>query len=59
MRHDLLRKAVEAIQRLGLARAKVHVQNHPVDPQLDPAELAALTAIAGVVMNLDEVLTKE
>ena len=32
---------------------------YPVDTRLDPADLAALTAIAGVVMNLDEVLTKE
>ena len=31
----------------------------PVDSSLDAVELAALSAIAGVVMNLDEVLTKE
>jgi hypothetical protein len=29
------------------------------DPALDPVELAAYAGIAGVVLNLDEVLSKE
>ena len=29
------------------------------DPDLDPAELAAWTTVASVILNLDEVLTKE
>lgn len=31
----------------------------PRDPQLDPAELAALATMAGVMLNLDETITKE
>ncbi len=31
----------------------------PVDPRLDPVELAAYTATAGVILNLDETITKE
>jgi mono/diheme cytochrome c family protein len=31
----------------------------PVDPALDPAELAACAGVASVILNLDEVLTKE
>jgi hypothetical protein len=31
----------------------------PPDPKLDPAELAAYTATAGVILNLDETITKE
>jgi hypothetical protein len=31
----------------------------PHDPRLDPAELAAWTAVCGVILNLDEAITKE
>jgi hypothetical protein len=31
----------------------------PIDPRLDPAELAAYTATAEVILNLDETITKE
>jgi hypothetical protein len=30
-----------------------------LDDRLDPAELAAYTATAGVILNLDETITKE
>ncbi|OAI54603.1 hypothetical protein AYO44_03415 [Planctomycetaceae bacterium SCGC AG-212-F19] len=32
---------------------------HPRDEKLDPAELAAYTAVAGMILNLDEAITKE
>jgi hypothetical protein len=35
------------------------VGEHPVDPGLDPAELAAWTVVCSTVLNLDEALTKE
>ncbi len=31
----------------------------PLDPKLDPVELAAYTAIASVILNLDETITRE
>ena len=31
----------------------------PLDPRLDPVELAAYTATAGVILNLDETITQE
>ena len=31
----------------------------PVDDKLDPAELAAYTAVASIILNLDETITKE
>ena len=31
----------------------------PLDPKLDPVELAAYTATASVILNLDETITKE
>jgi hypothetical protein len=33
--------------------------DHPADPKLPPAELAAWTMVASTVLNLDEVLNKE
>ena len=41
------------------ARRLVHVGESPVDESLDPCELAALTTVASLVLNLDEVLTNE
>ncbi|MCA9110691.1 MAG: DUF1553 domain-containing protein, partial [Planctomycetaceae bacterium] len=40
-------------------QALLDVGESPVDPALDPAELAAYTSIASVILNLDEVVTKE
>ena len=35
------------------------VGESPVDPRLNPSELAAYSAIAGLILNLDEAITKE
>jgi hypothetical protein len=42
--------AAQALVRAGEARP---------DESLDPAELAAMTVVAGVILNLDETITKE
>ncbi len=44
------RTAAEELLKIG---------DSPHDAQLDSAELAAYTAIAGLILNLDEVVTKE
>jgi hypothetical protein len=41
------------------AQELVGVGESPRNPRLDVAELAAYTGVAGVILNLDEVLTKE
>jgi hypothetical protein len=41
------------------ARSFVQHGDSPVDPKLDAAELAAYTATASVILNLDETITKE
>jgi hypothetical protein len=41
------------------ARDLLHVGESPVDPKLDPAELAAWTTVASVALNLDETITRE
>jgi len=41
------------------ARKLLSVGAHPVPPQLDPAELAAYTLAANVILNLDEFITRE
>jgi hypothetical protein len=41
------------------AKRFIHQGDSPVDESLDPVELAAYTAIAGVILNLDETITKE
>ncbi len=43
-------KAASALSRAGEA---------PVDATLDPAQLAAYTALAGLIFNLDEAITKQ
>jgi hypothetical protein len=47
------RKDQKAAQKL------VSIGEAPRDEKLDVAELAAYTAVAGVILNLDEVVTKE
>ena len=47
-------------QRDGAAAAKlVRSGEYPRDPKLDEAELASWTAVAGLILNLDETITKE
>jgi hypothetical protein len=45
--------------RPDAAKKVVHVGDSPVDEKLDPAELAAYTAVASLILNLDETVTKE
>jgi len=42
----------------GEARALLAVGDTPADPSLDPAEFAAAATVAGMILNLDETLTK-
>jgi len=46
-------KEPESAQRL------IHVGEFPVNDEVDPCELAALTTVMSLMLNLDEVLTKE
>jgi hypothetical protein len=41
------------------AAALLKAGESPADPALDPAELAAYTGTAGVILNLDETITRE
>jgi hypothetical protein len=41
------------------ARKLISTGDSKPDPTLDPAELAAMTTVASVIMNLDEAVTKE
>ncbi len=41
------------------ARELITVGESKYDPNLDPVELAAWTTVAGTILNLDEVVTKE
>lgn len=41
------------------ARASLHVGQSPVPKEIDPIELAAATALANMLLNLDEVTTRE
>ncbi|MBM3727479.1 MAG: DUF1553 domain-containing protein [Acidobacteria bacterium] len=40
------------------ARALLATGASPADPAMDPAELAAYAAVAGMILNMDEVITK-
>ena len=41
------------------AKSLIGIGKSSPDPALDPAELAAFTNVASVLMNLDETVTKE
>ena len=41
------------------AEKLLQVGEHPVNKKLDPAELAAYTALCSLILNLDETVTKE
>jgi hypothetical protein len=41
------------------ARKLLSVGERPRDPSLDVAELAAYAGMASLILNLDEVITKE
>ena len=43
---------------LEAARDLLAVGDHPRDPQLDPAEAAAMTVVASTIMNFDEAVIK-
>jgi hypothetical protein len=59
----LLQQAQEALaeyrQHGDEARELLAVGASKSDPRLDPKELAAWTTVAGVILNLDETITKE
>ena len=46
-------------QNQDAARKLLAVGEHPADPSLNVSELAAYTALANLLLNLDEVITKE
>jgi hypothetical protein len=61
---SLLRESLERHRRhyaadREVAQALIESGDSAPDPDLDPVELAAYTVVAGVVLNLDEVITKE
>jgi hypothetical protein len=59
----LLEQAQEALadyrQHGDEAKALLSVGASKSDPRLDPKELAAWTTVAGIILNLDETITKE
>jgi hypothetical protein len=57
---DLLRKGRETYRRDEAAALKLlAVGESPRDKQVPPAELAAWTTVASVILNLDETITKQ
>jgi hypothetical protein len=61
---QILMRGLERYQRafradVEAARRFVRHGDSPVDPMLDPAELAAYMAVADIILNLDETITKE
>jgi hypothetical protein len=46
-------------QDLTAAQKLISTGEYPRNEKLDPAELAAYTAVAGMILNLDEAITKE
>ena len=43
----------------ALAAGLLEMGEYPLDPERDPSELAAYTAIASLILNLDETITRE
>ena len=43
----------------ALATGLLEMGEYPLDPERDPSELAAYTAIASLILNLDETITRE
>ena len=57
---DLARKELSHFRRDREAASNLlEVGESPSDPQLNPGELAAWTAVASTILNLDETITKE
>ena len=57
---DLAREKIADYRRSPLAAEKLlSVGESKPDPKLDPAELAGWTAVASVILSLDETITKE
>jgi hypothetical protein len=60
----VLRRGLEQYQaayradRNGAAQLIRHGES-PLDPRVDPVELASYMAVAGVILNLDETITQE
>jgi hypothetical protein len=55
-----LRFHLERYRRdVAAAKQLLSVGEHPANTTIDPAELAAYTAAAGLILNLDEAVTKE
>ena len=50
---------LSAFRSAAAAKALLAVGDSKPDPKLDPTELAAYTLTAGVILNLDETITKE
>jgi hypothetical protein len=46
-------------QNPTLATELLKLGEHPVDQEQDPSELAAYTAVASLILNLDETITRE
>ncbi len=46
-------------QNPDAATQLIHEGEFPIDDQLDPIELAAFTTVTSLILNLDEVITKE
>ena len=59
LRAALDKHAANYRHRAGDAIALISAGESPRDPSLDPIEHAAYTAVANLLVNLDEVITKE
>ena len=61
---EVLRRGLERYESVFFVDKPAALQliqhgESPVDPRIDPALLAAYTATAGVILNLDETITLE